>query len=207
MQAQKSLSLGSLWHLVLYDFEHLPQFSLRERGYYLPASLVFSIFGPHCWGQRPRSFSGDGLVPPASIGVRKGGNVAEGHLGTLPLPGTQLQTDVFFSWPSLKTCSTRPRTKTQCSSSPTLALPRRPPRTPCRHPATLPIMWVSPGDRLCTSLPALVLEVLWGSRWVAEVEGLKLSKEGGGFCPHGGSDRVGGSGGCKNILPNFSFCF
>nr|XP_035928120.1 MAP kinase-activated protein kinase 3 isoform X3 [Halichoerus grypus] len=43
---------------------------------------------------------------------------------------------------SLKTCSTRPRRKMQYSSSPTLALPRRPPKMPCRHPATLPITWV-----------------------------------------------------------------
>ncbi|XP_045348899.1 MAP kinase-activated protein kinase 3 isoform X2 [Leopardus geoffroyi] len=42
---------------------------------------------------------------------------------------------------SLKTCSTRPRRKMQYSSSLTLALPRRPPKMPCRHPAILPIMW------------------------------------------------------------------
>lgn len=76
---------------------------------------------------------------------------------------------------------------------------------PCRHPATLPIMWVSPQDMVCTSLPTLDPEALWGSWWVAEVQGLKRSNEGVGFCLCGASDV--GAKGCKNTLPNFSFCF
>lgn len=77
---------------------------------------------------------------------------------------------------------------------------------PCRHPATLPITWVSPWDVVCMSLPPLDPVAVWGSPWVAEAKGLKPSKE-------GGRDSVfveavtWGAGGCKNILPNFSFCF
>ena len=48
--------------------------------------------------------------------------------------------------------------------------------------------------------------VVWGSLWDAEAKGLKCCEEGGeGSCLCGGGSW--GAGGCKNILPNFSFCF
>lgn len=51
---------------------------------------------------------------------------------------------------------------------------------PCRLPATLPIMWVSPRDMVCTSLPHPPHPaVVWGSQWGAEAKGLKPSEEGG----------------------------
>lgn len=76
----------------------------------------------------------------------------------------------------------------------------------CRHPATLLIMWVSPWDMVCTSLPPVDPAVVWDSWWVAEAKGLKPSKEGGedSDCMEA---VTWGAGGCKNILPNFSFCF
>lgn len=52
---------------------------------------------------------------------------------------------------------------------------------PCRHPATLPIMWVSPRDVTCTSLPSLDPAAVWVGWWVAEVKALTPSKEEGGI--------------------------
>lgn len=51
----------------------------------------------------------------------------------------------------------------QYSSSLTLALPKRPPKMPCRHPAILPITWVSPWDVVCTFLSLSGPAVEWGS--------------------------------------------
>lgn len=81
---------------------------------------------------------------------------------------------------------------------------------PCKLHVTLPTMWVSPWDVAGTSLlypaPHPGLTVVWGSLWDAEAKGLKRCEEGsGGFCLCGGGSW--GAGGCKNILPNFSFCF
>lgn len=68
----------------------------------------------------------------------------------------------------------------RCSSSLTLALPKRPLKMPCRLHATLPIMWVSPCDMVHTSQASTPdPAVVWGTWWGAEAKELKLSEEGG----------------------------
>ena len=76
-------------------------------------------------------------------------------------------------------------------NSPILALPRTPPKMPSRHPATLPIMWVSLLHVAC--IPIAVECYRMVSQRVVETKELKPGEEGGGSrgrrehsCLHGG---------------------
>lgn len=73
---------------------------------------------------------------------------------------------------------------------------------PCRHLVTLPIMWVSPRYLLHPPYTAMI----GGIQWSVETKELNHSEEGGEELS-AWRRVMWGAGGCKNILPNFSFCF